>query len=107
MTIARSRRSWAHRKWWWAWSCTEPGRDYEKRLGTIWRNIMKSNKELDSILDKVANEISNDIPASSQVNAAAERVWARLSAEGAVTLQTSLPVERIESCRDFQSLIPS
>ena len=68
---------------------------------------MKSNKELDSILDKVANEISNDIPASSQVNAAAERVWARLSATGAATLQTSLPVERIESCKDFQSLIPS
>jgi hypothetical protein len=67
---------------------------------------MKSNKELDSLLDKVVNEISNDMPASTQVNAAAERVWARLSAEGAATLQATLPVERIESCKDFRSLIP-
>ena len=69
---------------------------------------MKSNKELDSILDKVVSEISNDTVAPKQADAAAERVWARLSAEGAATRQVAgTPVERIESCHDFQSLIPS
>src|ERR1700730_2523849 len=69
---------------------------------------MKSSRELDAILDEVAREISNDVPASSQVNATAERVWARLSAESAAEAQTATsPVTHIESCKDFQSLIPS
>ncbi len=69
---------------------------------------MKSNKELDSILDKVVSEISNDTVAPKQVDAAAERVWARLPAAGAAESQVAaMPVERIESCNDFQSLIPS
>jgi hypothetical protein len=69
---------------------------------------MKSNNELNSILDRVTGEISNEAVASAQVDAAAERVWARLSADGAIVLQTATPpVERIESCKDFQSLIPA
>jgi hypothetical protein len=67
---------------------------------------MKSNKELDSILDQVTGEISNETVASAQVDAAAERVWARLSVAGTTMLQTATPpVKRIESCNDFQSLI--
>src|ERR1700704_686553 len=69
---------------------------------------MKSNNELNSILDKVTTEIRNETVESSVINQAGERVWARLVAESGSTLQTAaLPVDRIESCRDFQSLIPA
>ena len=69
---------------------------------------MKSNKELDSILDKLTTEIRNEAVDSSVAQKAGERVWARLSLESAATLQTTAQsVERIESCKDFQSLIPA
>jgi hypothetical protein len=67
---------------------------------------MKSNKE-DQILDKVTAEIRNEKVDPAAVSAAADRVWARVStAAGATEFQ--LPtVDRIESCADFQSLIPA
>src|SRR6185369_3217177 len=75
------------------------------RLGTIWRNIM-SNKE-DQILDKVTAEIRNEKVDPAAVSAAADRVWARVSAAAGET-EFQLPaVDRIEGCQDFQSLIPA
>lgn len=69
---------------------------------------MKSSKELDSILDETTNAIRNTPVDSAVAEKAGERVWARLSAEAAETLQTTAPaVERIENCHDFQSLIPA
>jgi len=69
---------------------------------------MNSNKELDSILDKTTAEIRSEALDSSVVEKTGERVWARLSLETTAALPTaSLPVERIESCKDFQSLIPA
>ena len=69
---------------------------------------MKSNKELDSILDQTTTEIRNEAVDSAVAQKAAERVWARLSAEPAATLLAAAPaVGRIESCQDFQSLIPA
>src|SRR5215207_6050046 len=67
---------------------------------------MNSNRE-DKILDKVTAEIRNEKVNPATVSAAADRVWARVSdAAGATEFQ--LPaVERIESCADFQSLIPA
>lgn len=67
---------------------------------------MKRNKE-EQILDKVTAEIRNEKVDPATVSAAAERVWARVSAaDGATEFQ--LPaVERIEGCADFQSLIPA
>jgi FecR protein/Protein of unknown function (DUF3352)/Putative zinc-finger len=65
---------------------------------------MKNNKELDNILDQVTAGIRDEAVESGQ---AAERVWARLSAEAPAALQAGTPVEHIESCRDFQSLIPA
>src|SRR5205807_1282597 len=50
---------------------------------------MKSNNELDSILDKVTAEIRNEAVDSWVADDAAERVWARISAEDATTLQTA------------------
>ena len=71
---------------------------------------MKSNKELDNILDKATSAIREEKIEPALVTAAAERVWARLAAETQSTtpaLNAQAPAsERIESCRDFQSLIP-
>ncbi len=66
---------------------------------------MNSNNDFDAILDKTTTEIRNDRIDSSVVNAAAGRVWARLAVETAG--QSATEAERIESCADFQSLIPA
>jgi FecR protein/Protein of unknown function (DUF3352) len=67
---------------------------------------MKSNKE-DQILDKVTAEIRNEKADPAAVSAAADRVWARVSAAAGAT-EFQLPtVDRIEGCADFQSLIPA
>jgi FecR-like protein/uncharacterized protein DUF3352 len=66
---------------------------------------MKSNKE--EILDKVTAEIRNENVDPGVVSAAADRVWARVSA-AAGEAELQLPaVEHIEGCADFQSLIPA
>ncbi len=68
------------------------------------------NKNTESILDKVTTEIRNEQIDSVTVNAAAERVWARLSAENVelnAGTMTTAASERIENCKDFQSLIPA
>ncbi|HJP92616.1 MAG TPA: FecR domain-containing protein [Pyrinomonadaceae bacterium] len=67
---------------------------------------MKSNNE-DQILDKVTAEIRNEHVDPAVVSAAADRVWARVSA-AAGQAEFNLPtVDRIEGCADFQSLIPA
>ena len=67
---------------------------------------MKSHKE-DQILDKVTAEIRNEKVDPTAVSAAADRVWARVSATADAT-EFQLPtVDRIEGCADFQSLIPA
>ena len=66
-------------------------------------------KNTESILDKVTADIRNEQVDSATVNAAAERVWAHLSAENSELKDTMTTVgrERIENCSDFQSLIPA
>src|SRR5215510_11764108 len=67
---------------------------------------MKSNKE-EQMLDKVTAEIRNEKVDPGVVSAAADRVWARVSAAAGAS-EFQLPaVERIEGCADFQSLIPA
>ena len=67
---------------------------------------MKSNKE-DQILDKVTAEIRNEKIDPTAVSKAADRVWARVSAASGAT-EFQLPaVDRIETCADYQSLIPA
>jgi len=68
---------------------------------------MKSNNDFDAILDKATGEIRNEQVDPTLVNAAAERVWSRLSAENVESFTTAVASERIESCADFQSLIPA
>lgn len=67
---------------------------------------MKSNNDFDAILDKATDDIRNESIASTLVDGAAARVWARVAAE---TSETSKPVavDRIGDCADFQSLIPA
>ena len=59
------------------------------------------------ILDKVTAEIRSEKVDQTAVSAAADRVWARVSAAADET-EFQLPtVDHIEGCRDFQSLIPA
>ena len=67
---------------------------------------MKSNNE-NELLDKVVNSIRTEEVDSASVSAAADRVWARISAANAVNEVNPLAVEHIENCSDFQSLIPA
>jgi len=67
---------------------------------------MKSNNE-NELLDKVVNSIRSEEIDSASVSAAADRVWARISAANAVNGVNPLAVEHIENCSDFQSLIPA
>ena len=67
---------------------------------------MKTNRE-EEILDKVTAEIRNQKVDESSVSAAADRVWARVSAAAGETEFQMPAVEHIEGCRDFQSLIPA
>lgn len=67
---------------------------------------MKSKRE-EQILDKVTADIRNEKINPTAMSAAADRVWARVSA-AAGEAEFKLPtVDRIEGCADFQSLIPA
>jgi ferric-dicitrate binding protein FerR (iron transport regulator) len=69
---------------------------------------MRSNNELDEILDKATGELRNEQVPATVVSEAAERVWARLAVETAIHSTTdTVPSERIGGCADFQSLIPA
>ena len=69
---------------------------------------MKSNNDFDAILDKATSDIRNEQIDPSVVEAAAERAWARMSAENVGELgPQAVAAERIKNCADFQSLIPA
>jgi len=70
---------------------------------------MKRNNH-EELLDRVTAEIRNTPVNPELESAVADRVWARIStAAGETKLQTpaNRAVDRIESCSDFQSLIPA
>jgi hypothetical protein len=66
---------------------------------------MKRNSE--EILDKVTAEIRNEKVDPAAMSAAADRVWARVSAAAGEAEFQMPEVDRIEGCADFQSLIPA
>ena len=68
---------------------------------------MRSNNDFEDILDNATSAIRNEQVDESVVNAAADRVWARVSAEAMSNIPRAVSAERIESCADFQSLIPA
>ena len=69
------------------------------------------NKKTESILDEVTAGIRNEQVDPATVQQAADRVWSRLSRETAAEpgqfRSTMTTTEHIESCADFQSLIPA
>ncbi|HEY6232527.1 MAG TPA: FecR domain-containing protein [Pyrinomonadaceae bacterium] len=67
---------------------------------------MKSNNDLDAILDQATGEIRNEKVDAVVVDKAAERVWARLAVETGAQPAT-VAATRIGDCADFQSLIPA
>ena len=66
---------------------------------------MKRNSE--EILNKVTAEIREEKVDPAVVSAAADRVWARVSAAAGEAEFQMPTVDRIEGCADFQSLIPA
>lgn len=67
-----------------------------------------NNKELDNILDKVSTDIRAEQIETSAVNEAAERVWMKMSAaDESPAIANAAASERIESCADFQTLMPA
>src|SRR5690349_5155117 len=66
---------------------------------------MKRNSE--EILNKVTAEIRNEKVDPTVAAAAADRVWARVSAAAGEAEFQMPAIEHIEGCADFQSLIPA
>ena len=105
-TITKSRSCLGLRIWWLALFCTALARSYEKKLGTIWRNIM--NKNTESILDKVTAEIRSE-QIDPRQSMKRQSVFGRgspqkIQDEGH---HDNMSAESIENCADFQSLIPA
>lgn len=78
--------------------------------------MKNTNRELDTLLDGVLADIKRDEPDRQKVDAAAQRVWARVASQSvaadadAAASMTEAPAEaavKIHNCADFQSLIPS
>jgi hypothetical protein len=70
--------------------------------------MKRTDKNLDTLLDETVAGIRSDAVDASVVDAAAQRVLARLEQEGAVSASRTTPiVEHIRGCADFQALIPA
>ncbi len=67
---------------------------------------MKRNAN--QIFDQVMKDIQNETPDSKVVNAAADRVWARVAnQEAEIAVTNTAQAEHLRDCNDFQSLIPA
>src|ERR1051325_11738923 len=66
---------------------------------------MKKNSE--EILNKLTAEIRDEKVDPAVMSAAADRVWARVSAAAGETEFQMPAIEHIEGCADFQSLMPA
>jgi ferric-dicitrate binding protein FerR (iron transport regulator) len=65
-----------------------------------------TNRELNNIIDDLADEIRGESLDAEVVGGAARRVWARVMGEEAALAAGVRPVEQIRNCDDFQALIP-
>src|SRR5690349_24923224 len=65
------------------------------------------NRNSEEIINKVTAEIRNEKVDQAVAAAAADRVWARVSAAAGEAEFQMPAVDRIEGCADFQSLIPA
>jgi hypothetical protein len=67
--------------------------------------MKRTNKELDSIIDKATAEIRNETVDLSESQKAAERVWMKLSSGASSAKASTRSVGQIRGCQDFQGLI--
>ena len=63
--------------------------------------------DLDALLDDTVEQFASIEPPSAMTEAAATRVWQRLSASDAGTAAAAAEVRSIEGCEDYQALIPA
>ncbi len=65
-------------------------------------------KNTNQILDQALNDIRHDDPDHATLNAAADRVWARVANhEAEVAITNTVQADHLRDCNDFQSLIPA
>lgn len=64
-------------------------------------------QDVDGLLERAASQIRESQPDDAQVREAADRVWARLSADTAEAAAQAAEVEHIRGCEDYQALIPA
>ena len=65
-------------------------------------------KNTNQIFDQALNDIRHDEPDHATINAAADRVWARVANhEAEVAITNTVQAEHLRDCNDFQSLIPA
>ena len=65
-------------------------------------------KNTNQILDQALNDIRHDDPDHAAINAAADRVWARVANhEAEVAITNTVQADHLRDCNDFQSLIPA
>ncbi|HJR08296.1 MAG TPA: FecR domain-containing protein [Pyrinomonadaceae bacterium] len=69
--------------------------------------MKRNKKEIEAILDETLNNMSKEHPDNHTVDDAASRVWARIAAAENPASVTTPAAEQINSCADFQTLIPS
>lgn len=69
--------------------------------------MKRNKKELESILDETLTGMRNEPLETRAIDDAASRVWARIAADHNPASVMTPAAERINSCSDFQSLIPS
>ncbi len=72
--------------------------------------MKRKTEDTEAILDKAMSDIRDEQIDSAMIESAADRVWAKLSAESAshaAPLAAAATVEHIHGCADFQSLMPA
>ncbi|HEY0097520.1 MAG TPA: FecR domain-containing protein [Pyrinomonadaceae bacterium] len=69
--------------------------------------MKRNKKELETILDETMSDMRNEQLNTHTIDEAASRVWARIAADHNPASVMTPAAEHINSCGDFQSLIPS
>jgi len=69
--------------------------------------MRRTDKELDSIIDRAATDIRSQTVDLSESQKAAERVWMKISNGASSQAASTNPVGEIRGCQDFQALIPA
>src|SRR6266436_2680726 len=69
--------------------------------------MRRKTKELNTLLNKAIVNIREEQVDAALTEGASDRVWERISTEGRPASIQQVASEQIESCADFQSLMPA